>query len=55
MFYFVISSKKTSNVNNPAKTYFFKAIHENTRAMCKIYSKLIIKTPEQHQVEKETS
>ena len=34
---------------NPASIYLSKVNNENTRTMCEIRSKLIIKIPEQHQ------
>ena len=43
----VLSQDITLVCSNPVGKYLFKVYNRNTRAKCKIYSKLTIKTPEQ--------
>ena len=44
-----VMSWKSKRVNVPVGIYYFEVNNGNTRAMCKICSKLTIKTPGQRQ------
>ena len=46
---FPLYSLKIEKISGPESNYLLKVNNRNTRERCEIYSKLIIKTLEQHQ------